>query len=846
VGSVKVTARPALPARTEAVRLSVPLVRAPTRDEAEALIEESILADPERLAQLSEREQCLLEIKEVIRSSRGSDSGAGNEDGSGREETLQPLVSAGSPYWKGDRQYVNLVVRPLRYSKSRERLIFYPKIEVKLDCFGQDTGLPLVPKNCYRRQYELVKAPVFKTEVSADGIYLISYSALQAAGFPLTGDPRNLKFYHRGREIAVHLEGEADGFWDPGDYLEFYGREDTGFYTQTHVYWLEQTLTPGKRMPVVDVSPSGTPPLLDSFLCSVPLEEDRMYYVNKPPQEKNDYWFWNFAGPGWAAATDFDLPDPSSAGGDTPFEGWFFGITEDQYVDPDHHTRLYLNDQLIADFTWDGKEPYHLETAVPPGYFNDGPNNLRLEEVGDTGALYDYIYLNRYLLSYHRRFNAHADRLCFATRKAGDYLVSGFTGSDILLFDVNRENRPRRMVNFAVEGTGPYSLRFHKKGFKERQYLALLQAGLPTAPVFPHTPCDLTTYRRANYIAVIPPEFSAAIQPLLDYRDAQGGIEVEKVDLREVYDTFSFGEFNPHAIRRFLRYAWYHWKTVSPVYALLVGDGCYDYRNRRGTGKANYIPPLLFASTYMQSPTDNRYACVAGKDHVPDLSIGRLCVTSAAETEQVARKIISYEEGSDGLEWQGKALLVADNPDIAGDFPADSTRLGDNYLSAFTRDTAYLPDLGVPATRTAIVDAFNSGRLVINYMGHGADDRWSSDNIFSVSTLSQLSNADRLPLLVTLTCLNGYWCDLNPCLAAAAAGGDGKGSIASFSPSGMCSNINSNALASYFYEGLFSGGERRIGPAVTDAKARLGGISSSLDTMDLYHIFGDPALTLKK
>ncbi|HEY4655784.1 MAG TPA: hypothetical protein VIH22_14780, partial [Cyclobacteriaceae bacterium] len=87
----------------------------------------------------------------------------------------------------------------------------------------------------------------FRIATAADAIYRLTYSDLQNAGFPVTAtDPRALQVFHRGVEQDIHIKGEGDGVFDPGDYLEFYGRRndgtlDAGLYSvpanQPHRYY---------------------------------------------------------------------------------------------------------------------------------------------------------------------------------------------------------------------------------------------------------------------------------------------------------------------------------------------------------------------------------------------------------------------------------------------------------------------------------------------------------------------------------------------------------------------------------------------------------------------------------
>ncbi|MDQ3050140.1 MAG: C25 family cysteine peptidase [Bacteroidota bacterium] len=68
----------------------------------------------------------------------------------------------------------------------------------------------------------------FKISVWRDGIYRITLADLQAAQFPAPFNPKQLQVFHNGVEQFIHVEGEADGVFDPADYVEFYGIRNDG------------------------------------------------------------------------------------------------------------------------------------------------------------------------------------------------------------------------------------------------------------------------------------------------------------------------------------------------------------------------------------------------------------------------------------------------------------------------------------------------------------------------------------------------------------------------------------------------------------------------------------------
>ena len=69
----------------------------------------------------------------------------------------------------------------------------------------------------------------FKVPTAKDGIYRISSQVLQSSGINLTSlDPRAIRMFHRGKEVAIHIEGANDGKFDSGDFIDFYGLRNDG------------------------------------------------------------------------------------------------------------------------------------------------------------------------------------------------------------------------------------------------------------------------------------------------------------------------------------------------------------------------------------------------------------------------------------------------------------------------------------------------------------------------------------------------------------------------------------------------------------------------------------------
>lgn len=83
----------------------------------------------------------------------------------------------------------------------------------------------------YSQQYFVVK-------VAQNGIYRIDSTTLANAGIDLSAiDPRNFQLFGREKEQAIFINGENDGVFNNGDYIEFLGLKNDG--------WLDSLLYNG-------------------------------------------------------------------------------------------------------------------------------------------------------------------------------------------------------------------------------------------------------------------------------------------------------------------------------------------------------------------------------------------------------------------------------------------------------------------------------------------------------------------------------------------------------------------------------------------------------------------------
>lgn len=430
---------------------------------------------------------------------------------------------------------------------------------------------------------------------------------------------------------------------------------------------------------------------------------------------------------------------------------------------------------------------------------------------------------------------------------------------DQALYDVTT---PAQHVAIAAQGGG------FEAGPEAHRYLLTGSDTLHTPEVQRHQPSDLVTPREAEAVYIAPAAFHAALTPLLEHRRAQG-YTIALIDVAEIYDTWSFGEVDPAAIRRFMQHAAATWPRV-PKALVLVGDGTSDPHNYTGRGNVNHIPPYLA----LVDPWLGETACepcfgqLDGDDPLddalPDLAVGRLPVKTEAELVQLVGKLIRYDTAPAGGSWRGKAVFVADNADGAGDFAAFAELSVAEQPTGIAVERVYFqPSLDARPVSGSIADArqarartlaaLNQGAGLVNYVGHSHAWQWAVTDpavtpsyLLGLYDVDALANGERLPIVLEMTCLTSAF--QQPAYSGTTIderlvvhpNGD---AIATWGPTGLGIAHGHDALQRGFYRALWSkpAGTATLGDLTLAGYRELFTRGSYCrDTLRTFALLGDP------
>jgi hypothetical protein len=432
-------------------------------------------------------------------------------------------------------------------------------------------------------------------------------------------------------------------------------------------------------------------------------------------------------------------------------------------------------------------------------------------------------------VTYARRYRAENDALAFAAN--GRVRVNGFTQNNIRVFDITDPARAFAVAARTEADAGGFAAEVSVNSNRVLLAVADNHAQTP-AGIAAYEPSSWTTPdNAADFVIITPAAFRPAAETLANARRGEG-FAVAVVNVEDLYDELSFGAHSSAAVREFLSYARQNWQT-APRYALLLGDASYDPRNYLGFGGHDYIP-TRFVDTLAAETASDEALVDADNDGLGEMGVGRLPARSLAQAQALVNKLLSRTNGNG-------ALLVADRPD-GYDFAAANAEIR-NLLPANMPVTTVNRAAGTDAqARATIIAAVNQGPAVVNYAGHGTAALWAG-SMLGATDANNLSNGNRLPLVVTMTCLNGAFQDLlRESLAEALLNAPNGGAAAVWASTGLTTpdgQIPANReLMRLLYQ---NGTAPRLGDAVRQAKA----VTTNSEVRRTWILFGDPTMTIR-
>jgi hypothetical protein len=377
-----------------------------------------------------------------------------------------------------------------------------------------------------------------------------------------------------------------------------------------------------------------------------------------------------------------------------------------------------------------------------------------------------------------------------------------------------------------------------------------------------------------RYLVITSSTFAAQFDTLLSFYDYRG-IPTRCYTLSYI-DTTAAGSDQQARIREFIHE---EYLDHGVEYVLLGGDaeiipyrGFYCYVVSGSGYSDSNIPADLYYSALdgtWNADNDNLFGEVGEEDEIPDVAIGRLTFSNAAELQRMIHKVTTYQ--------QNPVVADLDRPLLAGEYLwGNPLTYGSDYLNlliGYQTYNGYVTD-GIPETddidslydeygqwtKQQLLNEINAGRSYIHHVGHAnttyAMRLYNSD--ITNANFSQVNGTTHgYPIVYTHGCYCGAF-DASDCILEMMLGIDN-----------FASGIVGNSRYGWFVEGtqdgpsqhlhrefvdaLYSDSLYRIGMAHMVSKAEM---APFLDLPDEYepgahrwcfydcNVLGDPAMAL--
>jgi len=732
----------------------------------------------------------------------------------------------------------------------------------------------------------------YKIGLHETGIYKLTASDLTDLGIDVSSvDPRQIRIYHNGGgvlpelnaasrpddlvEIPIFVSGEADGRFDNGDYILFYGRgpvcwkrdtERTAYVHEQNPYddyayaFVVLGLGAGKRISEAGVPSGSVEATVNQFIDYQVYEKDdynlnhsgRTYYCDRMDLTSTKNYNFTFSNvittkPCWVK---------------TALAGRNFKPANFEVMVDNVKKATYL----IAATTSSTQHPYGYEVG---GWVTAHPSNetiritLKHDALGASSTsegYVDYILVNAW-----RSLKMTGGQMLFRNpdaiinNKVYEYQLSG-ASQQMQVWDVTAPTSPKK-----VKGQLNGSLfSFKVVGDPSNEFVAFNGNAYCSAKAFGKVDNqNLHGVRDVDFVILTYADFSSEaerLKALHNRIDPDLNIFITTPEL--VYNEFSCGAKDISAIRDFCRMLYLDSSPGRKIkYLLLLGDCSYDYKNRDGI--VDFVPSYeAVLSLYMRDAyvTDDYFGCMDETEgnighSLADIGIGRFPVTTLEQASQMVDKVERYvvKDANTMQPWRNTVTFFAD--DGEGDFVNNAETLvnmlpgvgGDGvvvdkiYLDAYPQISAPGGEIA-PEVNAAINSRIEKGTLVLHYVGHGGEVQLSTEKIMQRKDVDSWRNAPMYPLMITGTCeFSRYDDHVRTALGEYAFLNPYGGMVAMFTTSRLTMGVDNQDFAKGIYNNLFriNGGEHyRLGDVYRMAKTK-GSYAEKR-----YVFFGDPALRL--
>jgi hypothetical protein len=638
----------------------------------------------------------------------------------------------------------------------------------------------------------------YKIPIGKDGIYRISFNDLQGTGFPVTSiDPQRLQIFHRGEEIAIYVDGQDDGQFDPQDFIEFYGQRNDGtlderlyapaeaqphqlynLYSDTTFYFLTYNISGqnGKRIQdFYEANTGGLP--TDSYhwekrtIILTNNYSAGLYYPlgSATAETVNAHFDYGegFTGPrirkSQSQTYTFDSLDFRYESGPEPR----LNVLLAGRTNSEHNTHIEAGPQIASirslgyqEFQY-GYNAMFEDTIAWPDISALAELVVRVTEEGYPDSDYTHVSISLIELEFPQLFNqnGHGYKEYMLEENPGGKSFVEFSGipDPGQLWDITD---PNNVVNIGYDSVSGI-VRAIIPNTSVRRNLVYSDNSLPVSHIR-KIPVRRINASSANYFILYHSDFTVPagnyndpVKAYAAYRASPegGDLDTLSVEISTLFNQYSYGEYSPLAIRNFCR------DMVSngnPQYLLLIGKGLSPhYQYYRGLQTATEVKDWIPSSGYPGSDVLFT-AGLNGSTYGPGIPTGRITAKSAAELGNYLDKVKEAELFEFDEMWK-KDIIQLSGGTSAGElvgfrqfideFKAiqEDLYLGSNTLNIYKESNNSVELINIS-------EEVNEGKSLILFFGHSAPNITDIDIGYVSDPAMGYNNRGKYPFMYINGC----------------------------------------------------------------------------------------------
>ncbi|MDQ3019873.1 MAG: C25 family cysteine peptidase [Bacteroidota bacterium] len=714
-----------------------------------------------------------------------------------------------------------------------------------------------------------------------DGMFRVSKTDFTNAGINTTGlNPRTVKIFNKGVQIPIYFNGELDGSFDANDYFDFYGTKNYGgstktydhnnnlsyttneFYNQysdTNVYWADWGGANGIRftIPTYTTTANYTNLFFNDLLH---FEKDLWYSQGEnystsdlrfltTEKFRGEGWFWTSITNNQTFSDTFSIPLLYTAPQTASVKVFAYPDYRNTSIFNEHTIQVSVNGTLIATLYSNDLNKIDSTVSFSSSLLsNVTVNNVSLKYVPATGAS-GYINIDLFEVSYPKIFKFRNEKI---TANLGGtdttsklFKISGYNSANqINIYDVNNNLKITNStfnsdtLKFTGKSNGKFELinnLITKKPFriKQKQVQDLVSSS-----------------NGADYLLIYNKLFLSQAEQLRAYRQSHDNFRSVKAEIEDIYDIFNYGLEHPIAVRNFTTNVYDTWQLPKLRFICLMGRASLD--PKKNLSQSAYYQNLI--PTFGNPPSDGYFANfkIGTFCYYTQIGIGRLPAYYPSEAQTMVDKVIAYENEAPD-DWSKNFIYVTGGGTLSEQTSHQSKSnieinnyitppsLSGNAHKIYRSDTAGTLTFNM---KDSVKNDISRGCFFVNYRGHAGSRDWE----VAMNDPNTLTNGNKLPLVLSLTCFTGE----NSKTEYRGFGEkfiylNDKGAIGFVGTTGWSYSQYGNDYGTSMVATIKFDTTRRAGDVTKYAQKLMSRDSLSFSirhTLNCYSYLGDPAVTL--